>query len=81
MRNFIKQVNLNILNGVMTGSMQFLPGLNLVGGENGTLKTKLLQQLRSGTGVVSNVPNVALRIQSINPKRNSERRAAEQIWQ
>jgi hypothetical protein len=61
--------------------MQFLPGLNLVGGENGTLKTKLLQQLRSGTGVVSNVPNVALRIQSINPKRNSERRAAEQIWQ
>lgn len=80
MRNFIKQANLNILNGTLAGTMQFSPGLNLIGGENGTFKTKLLQQLRSGA-TVPNVPNVAVRIQSINPKRNSERRAAEQIWQ
>jgi hypothetical protein len=80
MRNFIKQANLNVLNGTLAGTMQFLPGLNLIGGENGTLKTKLLQQLR-GVAAVLNVPNAPLRIQSINPKRNSERRAVEQIWQ
>lgn len=80
MRNFIKQANLTILNGTLAGTMQFLPGLNLIGGENGTFKTKLLQQLRGGA-TVANLPQTPLRIQSINPKRNSERRAAEQIWQ
>lgn len=80
MQNFIKHANLNILNGALVGTMQFAPGLNLIGGENGTFKTKLLQNLRSGAAVAS-VADKALRIQSINPKRNSERRAAEQIWQ
>ena len=60
--------------------MEFLPGLNLIGGENGTLKTKLLQQLRGGS-FKATIPNPAPRIQAISPKRNSERRAAEQMWQ
>jgi hypothetical protein len=60
--------------------MTFSPGLNLIGGENGTLKTKVLQQLRNNVGV-PNIPNTVLKFQCISPKRNSERRAAEQIWQ
>lgn len=81
MRNFIKQVQLNVLNGTLAGTMQFAPGLNLIGGENGTLKTKLLQQLRNPGFTVTNLPQKALRIQTVNPKRNSERRAADQILQ
>lgn len=92
MPNFIKEARVDILNGTLTGTIRFLPGLNLIGGENGTLKTKLLQELRGrpqGHGHLSFVPHAAipnvstaeLRIQSINPKRNSERRAAEHIWQ
>lgn len=81
MPNYIRQANLNILNGTLSGVMEFGPGLNLIGGENGTLKTKILQQLRDGNVTVASDPTKALRIQSISPKRNSERRAADQILQ
>ncbi|MBM4777631.1 MAG: AAA family ATPase [Archangiaceae bacterium] len=81
MQNYIKQANVNILGGLLAGTFEFSPGLNLVGGENGTMKTKLLQQLRAGTVGVNSVSGKQVRIQSINPKRNSERRAVEQIWQ
>ncbi|ANP46058.1 AAA family ATPase [Candidatus Viadribacter manganicus] len=80
MQNYIDFVSLNILNGILSGKMEFLPGLNLIGGENGTLKTKVLQQLKSG-GPVAKDPSKALRIQAFSPKRNSERRAANQIVQ
>lgn len=79
MQNYIEKANLSILNGILSGTMYFQPGLNLIGGENGTLKTKLLQALRSGAAVSSRP--TALRFQSINPKRNSARRAVQQILQ
>lgn len=78
--NHIASANLNILNGILQGTMVFAPGLNIISGENGTLKTQLLQSLRAGAAVASQ-PQQQLRMQAISPKRNSERRAAETILQ
>lgn len=49
MGNYIKFVKVNILNGVLSGTMEFVPGLNIISGENGTLKTKLLQFIKSNS--------------------------------
>lgn len=81
MGSYIVRANLNIHDGLLQGSMEFSSGLNIISGENGTLKTRLLQTLKSGGGVESSIPGQPLRIQAISPKRNSERRAAETILQ
>lgn len=80
MQNYITSANLNVLNGILLGKMEFESGLNIISGENGTLKTQLLQALRTGAAVASQ-PSSPLRMQSISPKRNSERRATEAILQ
>ena len=80
MGNHIVSANLNVFNGILSGTMHFTPGLNIISGENGTLKSQLLQSLRNGSAVASE-PSPSLRMQAISPKRNSERRATEQILQ
>lgn len=80
MANHIASANLNILNGLLHGAMEFTPGLNIISGENGTLKTQLLQALRGGAAISSET-GVPLRMQTFSPKRNSERRATESILQ
>lgn len=80
MPNYIVSANLNILNGILQGTMEFAPGLNVISGENGTLKTQVLHALRGGAAV-SSIAGQTLRMQSISPKRNSERRTAEGILQ
>lgn len=71
----------NILNGLMVGAVEFNPRLNIISGENGTLKTKLLQQIQQGLYVASPPapPGPLPRIQAISPKRNSERKAVATI--
>ena len=80
MANRILRASVNLVGGLLQGTIEFEPGLNLISGENGTLKTKLLQSLKGNT-VERSDPNVPLVTQSISPKRNSERRAAEGILQ
>ena len=80
MGNYIASANLNILDGVLQGKMNFTTGLNIISGENGTLKTQLLQALRTGAAVPA-VEGQTLRMQAISPKRNSERRATDAILQ
>lgn len=80
MRNYIVSARVDVLGGLLRGTMEFLPGLNIISGENGTLKTQLLQALRIGAGVQAHLP-VGLRMQTFSPKRNSERRASEAILQ
>lgn len=80
MRNYIVSAKVDVLRGLLRGTMEFLPGLNIISGENGTLKTQLLQALRSGGGVEAHLPG-GLRMQTFSPKRNSERRASEAILQ
>ena len=80
MRNYIISAKVDVLGGLLRGTMEFLPGLNIISGENGTLKTQLLQALRNGGGVQAHLP-AGLRMQTFSPKRNSERRASEAILQ
>lgn len=56
MSNYIKSVQVNILNGVLAGSIDFEPGLNIISGENGTLKTKLLQTIKAGQAGTAGFP-------------------------
>ena len=76
----IEAATVNILNGVLTGNIPFDSGLNIIGGENGTLKTKLLQEIKKGQYVTSPA-GTQIKIQAISPKRNSERRAIDGIIQ
>jgi predicted ATPase len=71
----------NILNGVLKAAIPFQPGLNIISGENGTLKTKLLQEIKAGRFRPSDGAQSMPRIQAISPKRNSERRAIDAIFQ
>jgi predicted ATPase len=80
MTNYVQKANLNILNGILLGSMEFKAGLNIISGENGTLKTRLLQSLKQGAAIAADI-NMPLNIQAISPKRNSERRQAQAIIQ
>jgi predicted ATPase len=76
----VSVVSINILNGVLTGTISFKPHLNLISGENGTLKTKLLQEIQRGQYLPSPA-GTQPQIQAISPKRNSERRAVASIIQ
>lgn len=80
MGNHIVRAELDIYSGVLRGTMEFTPGLNIISGENGTLKTRILQALKGGAAKPMD-PSRSLNIQAISPKRNSERRAAEGILQ
>src|SRR5438445_76408 len=76
---YILTAEVNILDGLLAGSIPFQPGLNIIGGENGTLKTRLLQEIRAGK--ITKVPSTNPRVQAVSPKRNSERRSIQTIVQ
>ncbi|GAG02266.1 unnamed protein product, partial [marine sediment metagenome] len=80
MPNYIERASVNIYDGTLTGTIEFQPRLNIIGGENGTLKTLLLQQLKGGASV-PHLLDKPLRIHAVSPKRNSERRAALKMLQ
>ena len=80
MANHIVSATVNLVTGLLQGTIEFQPGLNLISGENGTLKTKLLQTLKGSDARLFD-PTKPIVTQSISPKRNSERRAAEGILQ
>ncbi len=71
----IDYAEIDILNGTLAGRIEFSPGLNIICGENGTLKTKLLQSLKSEQYFTYSPTRPV--IQAISPKRNSERRAVD----
>lgn len=81
MPSYVDVATVNILNGLLAATIPFRPGLNIIGGENGTLKTKLLQEIRAGRFRPNATAPAPPRIQAISPKRNSERRAVEAIIQ
>jgi len=78
--NPITSAIVNVQNGLLTGEITFLPGLNFISGENGTLKTKLLQSLKSSANLTFANPGVVCRRQAISPKRNAERRAFQDAF-
>lgn len=72
--NYIKEFQVNLLDGILNGVIYFQEGFNILSGENGTLKTKLLKKIKEKL-------HEQHRIQAISPKRNMERRSNEQIIQ
>jgi ATPase subunit of ABC transporter with duplicated ATPase domains len=82
MGNYIETATFNIPPGSLAGTMEFKRGLNLLSGENGTFKTKLLQALKGGATLAyhESPEQSTPRIQAISPKRNAQRRAFQQIY-
>ena len=70
--SYIQTVTVNLLN-VFQSTLTFQEGLNIVAGENGTLKSKLLGSIRQGSAQVAwAAPQGSMRMLAINPKRNTE---------
>ncbi len=70
-----KLKNINLLSGLLTGEMSFQNGLNIISGENGTGKSKLLNQIKNGEKEFSNT--TTSRIVIFNPKRNADKQNLE----
>ena len=80
----VEQVTVNEFNGAISFRIMLKRGMNIIAGENGTGKTRLLHAIKSGQGTVSAFDSESFnnrRIFAINPKRNSERYEFNQIIQ
>lgn len=82
MNNYIESTgpNLNVLNGLFSSTVKFSPRLNFISGENGTLKTKFLQQLKGGQNIICHQNNPCT-IQAVSPQRRAVRKNVEAILQ
>jgi predicted ATPase len=97
MTQFITSVEVNLVEGKFKKIVHFNSGFNIISGENGTLKTKLIQAIRSSNVIKSNphpgskssneaIVNVENQGKELNaifisPKRNSEKRSIEAIFE
>lgn len=78
--SFIKKVEgINLLGGNFVGEIEFKNGLNVIGGENGTGKTKLLEYIKTGTKTFEGTPTSKLAY--FNPKRNAEKNTIDHFVQ
>jgi predicted ATPase len=78
LQKYIESCDVNLFEGIFKQKIIFKSGLNIISGENGTGKTKLLEWLKTkhkkffqGKGT----PNIV----AFNPKRNSEKRNIQQF--
>jgi predicted ATPase len=78
MNPHVKSIDLDIFGGILSGSIEFAAGLNILSGENGTCKTQVLRDIKAGKKIHSST-DAKLRIQAFSPKRNSERKNIEKI--
>jgi predicted ATPase len=80
----ISAVELDLLNGALVGQLKFHENFNIIVGENGTGKTRLLEHIKNqrNTLTLGGADQTAqpLRIQVINPKRNMERKTSEALF-
>lgn len=78
---FIESVVVNLFGGIFNTGIKFNNGLNIIGGENGTGKTQLIQLLKNSgeRKFFGGIPTD--RIVVFNPLRNAEKRTQEQIVQ
>ena len=84
MGNFIKKINISILNEKFNQSVQMLNGLNIISGVNGSGKTLFLsyiQQSKNDPNKIEINENLPLLIASFSPKRNAQRILIEQAQQ
>jgi hypothetical protein len=80
MSNFITKARVVLLDGIIDSDIQFQGEFNILAGENGTLKTKILAYLKATpSAITKNDPDAPLRLEAISPKRNLELKTTEQI--
>lgn len=77
MNPYILTGEINLFNGIFVESIPFEMGLNILSGENGTGKTKVLQQIKEGKYTSSG--DIKPSIVAFSPKRNSLRRNINEI--
>ena len=80
MNPHVKSVDVDIFSGILRASIEFTTGLNILSGENGTCKTQILTNIKQGSKVRPGTV-AAPRVQAFSPKRNSERKSIEKIFQ
>lgn len=80
---YIKSLPVNLFDGVFNTTINFVNGLNIISGVNGTGKTQVLQQLKNNVGIVSveGKSSKDLAIFAVSPKRNTEKHTIESIFQ
>lgn len=74
-------ITVNEFQGAIKFTINFQRGINIIAGENGTGKTRLLQALKNGNAVTAydSESYEVNRVFAINPKRNSQRLELNQI--
>lgn len=80
----VKFIEINEFGGSLRFKINFNIGLNIISGENGTGKTRLLQAIKSGNPGLETFSESSYNSEktyAINPKRNSQRREVNQIIQ
>ncbi len=77
----IQSIFVNLFNGIFNAEIKFNNGLNILSGENGTGKTMVIQQLKSGGNKKFFNDITTDKIVVFNPLRNAEKRTQEQILQ
>lgn len=79
----VESITVNDCNGMINFTIKFHRGINIIAGENGTGKTRLLHAIKAlqSAKTFDSEPHASDRIFAINPKRNSEFQALEQIVQ
>ena len=78
---YIESISVNLFDGLFSGEIKFINGLNILGGENGTGKTRLINQLKGGGNRKFFNDKQTNRIVVFNPLRNAEKRTQEEIAQ
>jgi hypothetical protein len=80
--NRIVDAKVRLLDGVFDSQIEFKEGLNILAGENGTLKTQILAFIKNSPGKLTRSdPSSELQMEAISPKRNLELKATDQILQ
>jgi len=98
MEQFIISVEVDLIQSKFKKTINFTQGLNIISGENGTFKTKLIQAIRTSAVINNKNPQTIhqgptearvklvddgkeLNAIFISPKRNSEKRSIESIFE
>lgn len=75
----ILSADINLFGGIFSESIPFKQGLNILSGENGTGKTHVLREIKKGK--FQSPEGTSPRVIAFNPKRNSDRKKLETIFQ
>jgi len=78
MNPYIENVPVNIQDGLFEHTISFNKGLNILSGENGTLKTKILSAIKSQNPTTNDGQKAT--VMAFSPKRNVERKNVEQLY-